>query len=236
MFTAVFLFYSFSFLLFFNHFLSYICTIFVPALKRRQSGTYVYLWYLNEETKMIKRINKQCLNCGDDFLPKTVASVYCSHLCSKKAYKLKILRLKNEAELKALADKIPEDRAFISVPEAGMLFDVAKRTLYRLVGQRKIPSVNLGTRLVRIDRRVMEEMYGPARSLPQAESAPKKKLYSLEKEDCYSIGEIAQRFQISEGSVYNHIRKYSIPTRQIGKHVYAPKAEIDNLYNGNDFI
>ena len=184
----------------------------------------------------MKRINKQCLNCGDDFLPKTVTSVYCSHICSKKAYKRKMMRLKNEAELKALADTIPENRVFISVPEAGMLFGVAKRTLYRLVVQGKIPSVNLGTRLVRIDRRVMEGMFGPARSLPQSESAPKKKLYSLEKEDCYSIGEIAQRFQISEGSVYNHIRKYSIPTRQIGKHVYAPKTEIDNLYNGNDFI
>jgi excisionase family DNA binding protein len=185
---------------------------------------------------MMKRINKQCLNCGEEFLPKTVASVYCSHICSKKAYKQKMKRLKNEAEIKAMADKIPENRAFLSVPEAGMLFGIAKRTLYRLVEQGKIPSVNLGTRLVRIDRRVMEGIFGPACSLPQAESAAKKKLYSLEKEDCYSIGEIAERFQISEGSVYSHIRKYSIPTRQIGKHVYAPKMEIDNLYNGNDFI
>ncbi|MCV9931579.1 helix-turn-helix domain-containing protein [Flavobacterium sp. LS1R47] len=185
---------------------------------------------------MMKRINKQCLNCGEEFLPKTVASVYCSHICSKKAYKQKMIRLKNEAEINALADKIPQTRAFISVPEAGMLFGIAKRTLYRLVGQGKIPSVNLGTRLVRIERNVMEGMYGSARSLPQPQSAPKKKLYNLEKEDCYSIGEIAERFQISEGSVYNHIRKYSIPTRQIGKHVYAPKMEIDNLYNGNEFI
>lgn len=184
----------------------------------------------------MKRINKQCLNCGGEFLPKTVASVYCSHICSKKAYKLKMKQVKNEAEIKAMADKIPENRAFISVSEAGMLFGIAKRTLYRLVGQGKIPSVNLGTRLVRIDRSVIEGMFGPARSMPEVPTAPKKKLYSLEKEDCYSIGEIAGRFQISEGSVYNHIRKYSIPTRQIGKHVYAPKMEIDNLYNGNDFL
>ncbi|BDU25705.1 helix-turn-helix domain-containing protein [Flavobacterium sp. GSB-24] len=145
-------------------------------------------------------------------------------------------RLKIEEELKALTDKIPENRAFISVPEAGMLFGINNKSLYRLVGQGKIPSINLGSRLIRIDRRVMEEMFGPASILQQAESPPKKKLYSLEKEDCYSIGEIANRFQISEGSVYSHIRKYSIPTRQIGKYVYAPKSEIDNLYNGNDFI
>ncbi|RRJ88881.1 helix-turn-helix domain-containing protein [Flavobacterium macacae] len=184
----------------------------------------------------MKRINKQCLICREEFLPKSVASVYCSAKCSKKAYKLKLLQLKNEVALKALADKIPENRAFISVPEAGMLFGIAKRTLYRLVRQGIIPSVNLGTRLLRIDRKVMEGMFGRACNLSQPERAPKKKLYSLEKEDCYSIGEIAQRFQISESSVYNHIRKYSIPTRQIGKHVYAPKMEIDNLYNGNDFL
>ena len=184
----------------------------------------------------MKRVNKQCLVCNGEFLPKTVESVYCSAKCSKKAYKQKIRLLRNEAELKAMIEKIPEDRAFISVPEAGMLFGIAKRTLYRLVDQGKIPSVNLGTRLVRIDRRVMEGMFGPARSLPQAESTPKKKLYSLEKIDCYSIGEIAEKFQISEGTVYSHIRKYSIPTRQIGKYVFAPKSEIDSLYNGNDFI
>ncbi|OIV41826.1 DNA-binding protein [Flavobacterium johnsoniae] len=185
---------------------------------------------------MMKRTNKQCLNCGEEFLPKTVTSVYCSHVCSKKAYKQKMKRLKIEEELKALTDKIPENRAFVSIPEAGMLFGIHNKSLYRLVGQGKIPSVNLGTRLIRIDRTVMEEMFGPSRRLPQVESGPKKKLYSLEKEDCYSIGEIARRFQISEGSVYSHIRKYSIPTRQIGKYVYAPKMEIDNLYNGNEFI
>jgi excisionase family DNA binding protein len=185
---------------------------------------------------MIKRINKQCFNCGEEFLPKTVASVYCSHICSKKAYKQKMKRLKNEAEIKGMADKIPESRAFLSVPEAGMLFGISKRTLYRLVEQGKIPSVNLGTRLVRIDRSVMEGIFGPARNLRQSESVPKKKLYSLEKEDCYTIGEIAEKFQISESSVNSHIRKYSIPTRQIGKYVYAPKSEIDNLYNGNNFI
>jgi len=103
----------------------------------------------------MKRRNKQCLNCGEEFLPKTVASVYCSHVCSKKAYKQKIKRLKIEDEVKALIDKIPENRAFISVPEAGMLFGIAKKTLYRLVEKGKIPSVNLGTRLVRIDRSVM---------------------------------------------------------------------------------
>lgn len=184
----------------------------------------------------MERLKKQCLVCEEEFIPKRVTSVYCSDKCSKKGYKQKMLQLKNEEKLKALVDKIPEDRLFISVPEATILFGIAKTTLYRLVRQGKIPAVNFGSRLVRIDRKVMEELFPVSQNLSAVETRPKKKLYSLEKEDCYSIGEIAKIFQISESTVYKHIRKYSIPTRQIGKYVYAPKIEIDNLYNGNNFI
>lgn len=35
---------------------------------------------------------------------------------------------------------------------------------------------------------------------------------------------------MDESTVYLHIRKYGIPTRQIGNYVYVPKYEIDNLY------
>jgi hypothetical protein len=57
------------------------------------------------------------------------------------------------------------------------------------------------------------------------------KLYRLEPKDCYTIGEIAGKFGISDSFVYKYIRKFSIPTRQIGKYVYAPKSEIDHIYN-----
>ena len=184
----------------------------------------------------MNRIKKQCLVCDEQFIPKRVTSVYCSGKCSKKGYKQKMLQLKKEEKLKALIDKIPEDRLYISVPEATLLFGIAKTTLYRLIRQGKIPAVNFGTRLVRIERKVMEEMFPLSQTPPEVKAQPKKKLYSLEKEDCYSIGEIAKRFQISESTVYKHIRKYSIPTRQMGKYVYAPKIEIDNLYSGNNFI
>jgi len=55
-------------------------------------------------------------------------------------------QLKKEEKLKALIDEIPEDRLYISVPEATLLFGIAKTTLYRLVRQGKIPAINFGTR------------------------------------------------------------------------------------------
>lgn len=59
---------------------------------------------------------------------------------------------------------------------------------------------------------------------------PVPKIYSLELEDCYTITEICEKYHINDSSVWAHVRKYSIPSRQIGNCVYVPKQEIDNLY------
>jgi excisionase family DNA binding protein len=177
------------------------------------------------------KIQKQCAICGQTFVPKTVDSVYCSKKCGATAYRKKKILEKKEAERKAVADKISADRSYISIPEAIALFGIAKSTLYRLVRQKRIPAINLGTRLVRIDREAIEKMFPVRQAAPLKKEKPTKKLYSLEPQDCYTIGEIAEKFGISDSSVYKHIRKYSIPTRQIGNYVYVPKSEIDNLYN-----
>ena len=178
----------------------------------------------------MNKIEKQCTICGQPFVPKMVDSVYCSKKCSDAAYRKRKQELKKEKELQAIVESIPEERLFISVPEAIAMFGVAKSTLYRLIRQQKIPAINLGTRLVRIDKAAIEEMF-PIRQTPlQKKEKQTAKLYSLEPEDCYTIGEISKKYGVSNSSVHKHIRKFSIPTRQIGKFVYAPKSEIDNLY------
>mgnify|MGYP000908847896 FL=1 len=178
----------------------------------------------------MNKIQKQCAVCGQPFVPKTVDSVYCSKTCGNAAYREKKRQKRKEEEKQAVVAKIPDDRLYISVPEAIALFGVAKSTLYRLIRQKRIPAINLGARLVRIDRAAIEEMF-PIRQTPLKKEKLTIKLYSLEPQDCYTIGEIAKKFGISDSTVYKHIRKYSIPTRQIGNYVYAPKTEIDNLYN-----
>lgn len=177
----------------------------------------------------MNKIQKQCEVCGQSFIPKTVDSVYCSKTCGNAAYCEKKRQKRKEEERQAVVAKISDDRLYISVPEAIALFGVAKSTLYRLVRQKRIPAINLGTRLVRIDRVAIEEMF-PIRQIPLKKEKQAEKLYSLELQDCYTIGEIVKKFGISDSTIYKHIRKYSIPTRQIGNYVYSPKNEIDNLY------
>lgn len=181
----------------------------------------------------MNKIQKQCEICGQAFVPKTIDSVYCSKKCGEIAYRRKKAQLKKEEERQVISEKISDDRVYISASEATLLYGVAKSTLYRLIRQKKIPAINLGTRLVRIDRAAIEEMFPVRQVAPNTKEKPTLKLYSLEPEDCYTIGEIAKKFGISDSSVYKHIRKFSIPTRQIGKYVYAPKSEIDYIYSKN---
>lgn len=176
------------------------------------------------------KIRKICELCSELFQPKTIDSIYCSSKCSKTAYRKKKALEKKDKERKAIVDKISGNRLYISVPEAIAIFGIAKSTLYRLIRQKKIPAINLGTRLIRIELAVMEEMFPTKQSSEVLIEKSKPKLFSLEPEDCYTIGEITDKFGISNSSVYKHIRKFSIPTRQIGKYVYAPKSEIDPLY------
>lgn len=175
-------------------------------------------------------IKRKCKVCGKVFVAKTLDSHYCSPKCGKVAWKRKKDAKDKSARLEAIAQQIPDIREYISVKEAVAMFGVERNTLYRLIKSGRIPAVNIGTRLIRIKRSDMENLF-----LTRPESIAEKersipKLYSMEPEDCYTITQVCEKYHINDSSVWAHVRKYSIPSRQIGNYVYVPKQEIDNLY------
>lgn len=102
--------------------------------------------------------------------------------------------------------------------------------LILMIRRGQIPSINIGTRLTRINRKDLEKMFVKRPIAKHIKETPLPKKYSLEPEDCYTIGEVCEKYHINDSSVWAHVRKYSIPSRQIGNYVYVPKEEIDNLY------
>ena len=176
----------------------------------------------------VSKTERNCPICGTSFTPKTINSRYCSEKCSRKAYKRKVAEEKRQQELNAIAESVPDNRPYISVPEAIAIYGVAKSTLYRLIRQGHIPAINLGTRLLRIDRQKLESIF-PIRK-EQKKEEPEPMLFDLSFENCYTITEIAEKYDLSLTTVCNHIRKYGIPMRHQGKSIYVPKTEIDKLY------
>ena len=159
-------------------------------------------------------IRRKCKNCGKVFLIKKLESQFCSKRCGDAYRKRQLDAQKREERLTKIILNIPEARQYISVREAVALFGVERDSIYRLIRSGKLPAINLGTRLTEA-------------------SQPITKLYNLEPENCYTIGEICEKYRASESALWAQLRKYSIPTRQIGKYVYVPKEEIDNLYKSD---
>ncbi len=177
------------------------------------------------------QILRKCQICGEEFLAKTLDSWNCSPRCSRIASKRKKDEEERQKRLDEVVKNLPKGQDFIKVSEAYALFGISRDTLYRLIRKGAITHINLGTNQIRVSKTELMKLY-PLRQKASTKKKPAAKLYSLEPKDCYTIGQVTEKYRIHDSTVYHHIRKYSIPTRQIGNYVYVPKKEIDNLYKG----
>lgn len=180
------------------------------------------------------KIPKICEQCGKPFEAKTVITRFCGNACASLSSKDKKRQAK-EAEqkqtiLKESANRIAEiqTRPFISITEATVLFGISKDTIRRLVKSGKVPAVNLGKRLTRVSRSHIETMFTAVELPEKAQSKPAKLQY--ESDECYTIAEVSEKYGVSPTTVSNTIRRNSIPKRQVGKYVYVPKVQIDQIF------
>ena len=168
------------------------------------------------------------------FIIKTLDSLYCCKKCSDVAYARKKRAEAREKQLALIAKSVPKVREYLSIREAVAIYGVERDTLYLMVRRGQIQSINIGTRLTRINRKDLEKMFVKRPIAKHIKETPLPKKYSLEPEDCYTIGEVCEKYHINDSSVWTHVRKYSIPSRQIGNFVYVPKEEIDKLYKSKE--
>jgi excisionase family DNA binding protein len=181
------------------------------------------------------KLPKICEHCGKAFEAKTVNTRFCSDVCNNASLRL---RKKQELEEERKQQILQESKAtiaeiqtrpYISIAEAVVLFGISKDTIRRLIKTGKIPAINLGQRLTRISRTHIEAMF-TAVTIPQEKPQEQQAVkLQYEPSECYTIGEVSEKFGVSPSTVSNIIRRNSIPKREVGKFVYVPKAMIDKI-------
>lgn len=171
-------------------------------------------------------IERECEICGKKFLAKTIYSRYCSRKCINAAYRKRKKEADAENRRAKLADAIPNDREYISITEATYLFKVSRDTVYRLVRRGIVPSIRLGPKTIRLDREALKSTLGVFSEGPIPISVDE-----ITPENSYSIGEISAKFKIGATTVYKAIKDNNIPTKQIGRYVYAPMSLINKLFS-----
>ena len=184
------------------------------------------------------KLPKVCEHCGKAYEAKTVTTRFCSQACNSASIRLRKKQvLEEERKQQILQDNTAtiaeiQTRPYISIAEVVVLFGISKNTIHRLIKAGKIPAVNLGERLTRISRTHIEAMF-TAVAIPE-EKPQEQQTVKLQYEpgECYTIGEISEKYGVSLSTVDKTIRKNSIPKRQIGKFVYVPKIMIDKVFGG----
>lgn len=120
------------------------------------------------------QIERRCEVCGNPFFAKTLESRYCSEKCGQVAYTRRKREAKKLKKLQELTEQIDDDRDYITVPEAVAMYSVSRTSLYQYIHDGRIPSINLGVRLIRVSRKELEKYFPkrnfekkPARVLPK---------------------------------------------------------------------
>ena len=185
------------------------------------------------------RVNRVCEFCSKEFEAKTTVTKFCGDTCAKKAYKARKRAEKIEGSKKetkeVLTRPIEEIKAreFLSITETCKLVGVSRRTIYRCIERGDLQVCKLGKRTI-IRRSEIDKIFEPYTSAKVSRTAqsPSPDLNSPEFDpyDFYTVGEVQQRFGISETALYKIIQRENIPKVKRGKHTYIPKIPLDKIF------
>lgn len=181
-------------------------------------------------------IQKICQFCNNQFTAKKTTTKYCSLKCSSKAYKqrdknkkientnLETITIKNKTLLNI---KLKE---YLTVKEVSLLLGFSARTIYRLIKQNKVIAYNFSERMTVIKRSDIDALFETPD--PEFEIVIRRveKKKQAEIKDCYTITEIQKKFNISNGALYNLLKRKNVPKFSKGKFTYVAKNDIEALF------
>jgi len=100
-------------------------------------------------------IPKICTLCETPFIAKTTVTKFCSHNCSRNAWKQKhktnkVLTAQKEEYDKAegINYKIIQAKEFLSVTETCLLLGISRASLYRYIARGQLIPIRLGKRVI----------------------------------------------------------------------------------------
>lgn len=174
-----------------------------------------------------------CGFCGFEFVAHKTTTKYCSLKCSSKDYKRRLKNQKIESSnLQTIKIKNQplidlKDKEFLNVKQLGLLLGFSAKTVYRLINAKTINTYNFSKRKILIKRSDINALF----EVPQTgfeiviRSIEKRK--NDEIKDCYTITEIQKKFNISNGVLYNLIKRNNISKFLQGKFTYVAKKDIE---------
>jgi hypothetical protein len=170
--------------------------------------------------------------------------MYCSHRCNSAAYKAKTRAGKVEASNndteRIKNQRIEELRAreFLSVMQVSKLIGCSRQNVYSLINTGKLKATNILLKKTIVRRSDLDELFTEPTNRPKSEGIPETQRQELKEwvqagafdiADCYTLTEVQDKYNISETTLQNLIKRHEIPKIKKGWYAYVPKTVIDKL-------
>lgn len=184
------------------------------------------------------RIVKICERCGMEFLAQKQSTRFCSHQCSRMAYKdaKRLERKRNtEARVRAHVQEIVQseigDKELLTFREAAALLGITKQAMYALVARGSIIAYKITSRLSRIRKTDIDKML---ESNPYISSPLRSKKQREPITEFYTTKEVLEKFSISNSWLFTVAKRQNIPkVTQHGK-TYWSKKHCDMIFGKKD--
>lgn len=179
-------------------------------------------------------VNRICNFCKKTFEAKTTKTRYCSHTCNRKDYKqnLKLGKIENsneETKLKLNGPVIDvNSKDFLTVKEVAILLNMSSKTVYRLIEQKELNAINFSKRKTVVRRKDIDAYFD--NNLIKIECNNDNSLDDINLANSYTINEAIEKFNVSNGALYNIIKRFNIPKKQIGKYTLIKKEDLNIIF------
>ncbi|MEP6930923.1 MAG: helix-turn-helix domain-containing protein [Flavobacterium sp.] len=175
-----------------------------------------------------------CEHCKKQFTARTTRTRYCSHICNSRGYKSLARQGKVEKSNKETVQLLNTDLEkikpleFLKITQASLLFGISRSTIYRLVNNGYLDVGKFGKRTV-IRRCDLESFF----AIPVQDVTLKTGQQFPGFDNCYTITEIQQKYNISSGALYLLIQRQGIVKYSVGKFTCVAKQDIDIIFVNN---
>ncbi len=173
-----------------------------------------------------------CEHCKKQFTARTTLTRYCSHICNSRGYKSMVRKGKVEKSNNETVQLLNTDMEkikpleFLKITQASLLFGISRSTIYRLVNNGHLDIAKFGNRTV-IRRCDLEAFF----AIPIQDVTLKTGQQFPGFDNCYTITEIQQKYNISSGALYLLIQRQGIVKYSVGKFTCVAKQDIDIIFN-----
>lgn len=197
------------------------------------------------------RIPKICTHCGERFIAQKTSTRFCSHKCSRRAYKD---RLKHELATSVSINKIEQNlssakklqkssptskhtlinlstlsmKEYLSLRETAIMLGVGKSTVHRYCVAGTLKCIRMNKRIV-IRRKDIDGMFENA-SAYRVMPRPIRVAQDDQVAEYYSAQEVAEKYGYSKGAIHKMAASRKVPKKLFEGAYWYSKPHIEDVY------